>query len=462
MNWQEMLKPEPFTYAEWEAPGAELEEEWQGEVNRSSPDYIRWVQRSLNQIMGVRLAVDGVIGPATRSAIRSFQQKQGLATDGVVGPKTKAALMVALGILTTPPSFYPPGGQPTQQTVFGWSQYRRRVEELPPDQQAILKGIGDAIIASYQPGHQAVRAVEVHGHADQDTPRNAQREQQISQERARETVAWLWGYVGNSISEQITWFERGLGATQVKAPPTTEENRRQNRRVEILLSSETSGRVPPPALSPRELAISDKPLAYSWLKKGLAAVTHLEALLRGTPGVVPSDQAPLFERALNVHFKIPNVLAFVGQPPTLHKNRVLQLLRIIKDTYQLILNLYPNNNRLRESGVGNNPAFGYWSGAIFFTRHFKEFDPVTREGYGRPARSAMIVHEYVHVVDPESGREANHISEWDVRYDKMTAEQSIHNPSSYNAFGQHVCYGVDTRYGTKTPEVQAPLAPACR
>ena len=36
--------------------------------------------------------VDGVMGPATRGAIRSFQAANGLAVDGIVGPNTRAAL----------------------------------------------------------------------------------------------------------------------------------------------------------------------------------------------------------------------------------------------------------------------------------------------------------------------------------------------------------------------------------
>ena len=71
------------------------ESEWEGEVNRSSPDYIRWLQSSLNRVMGLRLAVDGIVGPVTRSAVRSFQQRKGLAVDGIVGPKTEAALVAA-------------------------------------------------------------------------------------------------------------------------------------------------------------------------------------------------------------------------------------------------------------------------------------------------------------------------------------------------------------------------------
>jgi peptidoglycan hydrolase-like protein with peptidoglycan-binding domain len=73
----------------------EWEQEEEGEVNRSSRDYVRWVQNALNQLLGLRLAVDGVKGAQTRSAIRSFQQRVNLTADGVVGSKTEAALIAA-------------------------------------------------------------------------------------------------------------------------------------------------------------------------------------------------------------------------------------------------------------------------------------------------------------------------------------------------------------------------------
>jgi peptidoglycan hydrolase-like protein with peptidoglycan-binding domain len=68
-----------------------FEGDW--EVARSNSEYIRWVQRSLNQILGTRLTVDGISGPQTRSAIRSFQQQGGLTVDGQVGPQTESALI---------------------------------------------------------------------------------------------------------------------------------------------------------------------------------------------------------------------------------------------------------------------------------------------------------------------------------------------------------------------------------
>lgn len=72
-----------------DAPG------WEGEISRSSRDYVRWVQESLNRIDGTRLAVDGISGAMTRSAVRAFQSRRGLAADGVVGPQTEAALIAA-------------------------------------------------------------------------------------------------------------------------------------------------------------------------------------------------------------------------------------------------------------------------------------------------------------------------------------------------------------------------------
>ena len=60
---QLIFRPEPFEgymeFDEWEGgPDYESDYEWEGEVSRTSPEYIRWVQQSLNQIMGLQLAVD--------------------------------------------------------------------------------------------------------------------------------------------------------------------------------------------------------------------------------------------------------------------------------------------------------------------------------------------------------------------------------------------------------------------
>jgi V8-like Glu-specific endopeptidase len=129
----------------------------------------------------------------------------------------------------------PPVQSTQPRIVDGWGQYKQRVQELPPSQQAILRKVGNEIRISYQPGCQPVRMVQIYGHADRDTPRNIQHEKQMSEERARMVTSWLKNYVGNNIAGRITWDTKGFGATKLKAPPTVEANRRQNRRVEIYL-----------------------------------------------------------------------------------------------------------------------------------------------------------------------------------------------------------------------------------
>lgn len=66
-----------------------------GQPTQEGSEYVRWVQNSLNRILGINLPLDGIMSAETRSAIRSFQEKQGLPVDGIVGPPTEKALIEA-------------------------------------------------------------------------------------------------------------------------------------------------------------------------------------------------------------------------------------------------------------------------------------------------------------------------------------------------------------------------------
>jgi peptidoglycan hydrolase-like protein with peptidoglycan-binding domain len=80
--------PEPAT------TGADASEAAFAEVEvRNSPEYIRWIQTSLNQIDSAALGVDGIQGPLTSAAIRNFQTRHALDIDGIVGPETEAELI---------------------------------------------------------------------------------------------------------------------------------------------------------------------------------------------------------------------------------------------------------------------------------------------------------------------------------------------------------------------------------
>ncbi len=55
--------------------------------------------RSLQYLLnahGAGLAVDGIFGPWTNTAVRDFQSRKGLVVDGIVGPRTWSALLVTV------------------------------------------------------------------------------------------------------------------------------------------------------------------------------------------------------------------------------------------------------------------------------------------------------------------------------------------------------------------------------
>jgi peptidoglycan hydrolase-like protein with peptidoglycan-binding domain len=57
----------------------------------------RFPVRPLQQLLRARnhsVAVDGIFGPQTEAAVKSFQQSKSLAADGIVGPQTWPKLIV--------------------------------------------------------------------------------------------------------------------------------------------------------------------------------------------------------------------------------------------------------------------------------------------------------------------------------------------------------------------------------
>ena len=62
---------------------------------------IKTVQTKLKRWGYYTGVVDGVYGPKTKSAVKSFQQKNGLTADGIVGAKTAAALGMSLSSSST-------------------------------------------------------------------------------------------------------------------------------------------------------------------------------------------------------------------------------------------------------------------------------------------------------------------------------------------------------------------------
>ena len=64
-------------------------------------DTLAGVQTALSFLGFDPGTVDGIDGPNTKSAVRAFQEAQGIAADGIVGPNTRKVLLAALEKVAT-------------------------------------------------------------------------------------------------------------------------------------------------------------------------------------------------------------------------------------------------------------------------------------------------------------------------------------------------------------------------
>lgn len=96
------------------------------------------------------------------------------------------------------------------------------------------------------------------------------------------------------------------------------------------------------------------------------------------------------------------------------------------------------------------PAYAIFGDHVYVTPVFAEFGPL--------CRTAMVVHESVHVFDARSGEPEIHVSEWDERFASRTPEQQLHNPSAYASFTAQIHEGRlewprEARYGAGNPRL---------
>lgn len=89
------------------------------------------LQRLLNA-KGIRVAVDGVFGANTQTAVITFQRNNGLTADGIVGAKTWAVLRrVPTSIRLVDVALnYDPDSYPHQKAALEWLQNQIPVATL--------------------------------------------------------------------------------------------------------------------------------------------------------------------------------------------------------------------------------------------------------------------------------------------------------------------------------------------
>ena len=243
----------------------------------SGATYVRWVQDSLNKILGLRLAVDGIVGTQTRSAIRSFQERNGLTVDGIVGPQTDAKLRAALGasalgsaapvVPVAAPTLPSPCGTPSpvpcaMTVIDHFATAKATVESSHQGAYtAAIAGLATCIAAGLR-GFLATGVIRIVGHTSNEG--SAESNNALGQARADQVTADLKAaLLAQGLSVATFYVAPVDGVVFLRSatagestlriiPERTEEDRKKNRRVEI----DSSGlfRKPPgPAPAPAEI-----------------------------------------------------------------------------------------------------------------------------------------------------------------------------------------------------------------
>jgi putative peptidoglycan binding protein len=241
----------------------------------SGTQYVRWVQDSLNRILGLRLSVDGVVGTQTRSAIRSFQERNGLMVDGIVGPQTDAKLRAALAsralgaatpsLAAAPRSLPSPCGSPTpvpcSPTVIDhFAQAKPVVEPAHGGSyNAAIAGLATCIAAGLR-GFLASGVIRIVGHTSSEgSPGGNDALGQARADRVTDDLKAALLAQGLSVAtffvapvDGVVFLRaetRGESSLRI-TPERTEEDRKKNRRVEIdpaALFRKPPGPAPAPA-----------------------------------------------------------------------------------------------------------------------------------------------------------------------------------------------------------------------
>ncbi len=125
--------------------------------------------------------------------------------------------------------------------VSRFGQYQGTVLALPPQDQQQLSDLGQRIVGMFKTGCTQVLTVDLTGHTDLDSSKTAEFHNQLSLDRANQVKTFLIGEIqrlGGVPPELVTFQTAGVGTNELKfPPPNTSDQRLQNRRVVIALTS---------------------------------------------------------------------------------------------------------------------------------------------------------------------------------------------------------------------------------
>ncbi|SDL47525.1 phage tail tip lysozyme [Pseudomonas indica] len=279
------------------------------EVASAASQFVRWVQSSLNRVLGLSLAVDGVAGTQTRQAIRQFQTREGLTVDGIVGPQTRSALTRAVQRLGTPGTAAPTGGS-SGSTISACAGLRspevidrfefNRSEVLPSHQPQIIR-IARCIVASQRTAS-PISNLDVVGHTDPvgtdaaNLDLGRRRAEAVKHELLRTIDRILPGTAARIVIN---------ASSQGETRPVSSPDPAASRRVEVFMTLPTMPRptvppvppVTPPRIPPEPPEVPDN--VRDLLRRVREA---LESVLQWVPDAVRDTLCPGITAPRNLRF----------------------------------------------------------------------------------------------------------------------------------------------------------------
>lgn len=211
------------------------------------------------------------------------------------------------------------------------------------------------------------------------------------------------------------------------------------------------------------LAAEARAVALEWITDSRNQLeSYIAELSTGTPS--PYDTA-LMGAALLTHFHIP------ASMPTAAKIGRLQAIHAVLDRIEDRLTKLSNYLIFHDDGEVklHNPAYVGPDGRPNYRAYTPYGDHIymtsryLRMSDTQFSAAAVLIHEVVHLIDDQATA-VNDSPEWYVSgsaplttpsgqtvpfYDQLSPDIARHNPSSYNAFSQHVHFTTDRRIGTE-------------
>ena len=188
---------------------------------------------------------------------------------------------------------------------------------------------------------------------------------------------------------------------------------------------------------PKALALQTTVVSNSWAS---FALTALSGPLVGNS-----------RTALDTHFHLDTG----AQPEAVYLQTIRLNYTRVTSVFQRAAQIYRSRTDAEaasDRGVDGSgvpfPAYTFFNASVNFTRTFRPFNGSV--GFGPMCLAAMVLHEPVHYVDARATA-ANDFYEHGPQYATLTAEQAIHNPSSYVCFAEQIVFGSDVRFGAGNP-----------